>query len=263
MTTVVLCLIVLVCLAGSAFFSSSETALFRLRGHELEEEIEAARGPAAVAVRDLLRSSSRLLVTILLGNNVVNILGASVASALAVSWLGPELGIPVATLIMTALVLVLCEVLPKAVAARHPLGIARIVGLPLYLLHQVLRPVHIMFDRVIEPTVRKITGGVEGEESLSSEEVLRLARKARDEGDEGTPLAIIGATSNGRRDGPSSEIMVPRTEIEALPGRTTPVSELIERMLEGRYTRVPIYEESIDHVLGRHPSEGSDQAEPR
>ena len=242
-------LIIVACLAASAFFSGSETALFRLRSHDLDGENKDQVGPADVAVRDLTSSSSRLLVTILLGNNVVNILGASVASGLAISLLGTELGIPTATFVMTLLVLLLCEILPKAVAARHPRGVSRVVGLPLYLFHQVLRPVHGLFDRGIEPLVRRVTGGVEGDESLGSEEVLRLAREALDDvEDAGSPLAIIGATSNAA-EMDVSEIMVPRTEIEAYP-TDTPVSELIEKLLEGRYTRVPIYEESIDHVLG-------------
>jgi Mg2+/Co2+ transporter CorB len=130
----------LVCLVLSAVFSSSETALLRLRRDQVDEDVAQAQGPTALAVRDLLSSTSRLLVTILLGNNVVNILGASVASAIAIHSLEPELGIPVATAIMTALVLVLCEVLPKAVAASHPRAVANLFGLPLYLLHQTLGP---------------------------------------------------------------------------------------------------------------------------
>jgi CBS domain containing-hemolysin-like protein len=243
-------LIILACIAGSAFFSGSETALFRLRSHDLEGEGKDSAGPADVAVRDLTSSSSRLLVTILLGNNVVNILGASVASGLAIYLFGAEIGIPLATFAMTVLILIFAEILPKAVAARHPKGVSRFVGLPLYLFHQILRPVHGLFDRGIEPLVRRVTGGMDGgEASLGSEEVLRLAREALDDIDEaGSPLAIIGATS-AAAGMDVSEIMVPRTEIEAYPVET-PVSDLIERMLEGRYTRVPIYEESIDHVLG-------------
>jgi putative hemolysin len=242
-------LIIVACLAASAFFSGSETALFRLRSHDLNAEDKEAVGPADAAVRDLTKSSSRLLVTILLGNNVVNILGASVASGLAIHFLGVEVGIPVATLVMTCLVLVLCEILPKAVAARHPRGVSRAVGLPLYLFHQFLRPIHGLFDRVIEPLVRRVTGGMDSDGPLGSEEVLRLAREAlRDVEDAGSPLAIIGATSNAA-EMDVSEIMVPRTEIEAYP-TDTPVSELIERVLEGRYTRVPIYENDIDNVLG-------------
>lgn len=244
-------LIIVGCLAASAFFSGSETALFRLRSHDLDGESKESVGPADVAVRDLTSSSSRLLVTILLGNNIVNILGASVASGLAIYLLGAEVGIPAATFVMTILVLLFAEILPKAVAARHPRGVSRVVGLPLYLFHQMLRPIHGLFDRGIEPLVRRVTGGMDGDgdESLGSEEVLRLAREALDDlEDAGSPLAIIGATSNAA-EMDVSEIMVPRTEIDAYP-TDTPVSELIERMLEGRYTRVPIYEESIDHVLG-------------
>jgi Mg2+/Co2+ transporter CorB len=114
--------IIAVCLAASAFFSGSETALIRLRAHELDKEVERADGPTGVAVRELTASTSRLLVTILLGNNVANILGAGVASALAIQFLGPRVGIPLATLIMTSLVLIFREIFPKAVAARHPRG---------------------------------------------------------------------------------------------------------------------------------------------
>jgi Mg2+/Co2+ transporter CorB len=157
-------LIILACLAGSAFFSGSETALFRLRSHDLDPEGKESVVPADIAVRDLTSSSSRLLVTILLGNNVVNILGASVASGLAIYLLGVEVGIPLATVTMTVLVLIFAEILPKAVAARHPKGVSRFVGLPLYLFHQILRPVHGLFDRGIEPLVRRVTGGMDGAE---------------------------------------------------------------------------------------------------
>ena len=125
MSVVTYLLVILACLAASAFFSGSETALFRLRSHDVDEEIKKSGGPASVAVRDLTASSSRLLVTILFGNNIANILGASVASALAIRFLGPEIGIPVATVVMTLLVLIFCEVFPKAVAASRPRGVSR------------------------------------------------------------------------------------------------------------------------------------------
>jgi putative hemolysin len=241
-------LLILACLIASGFFSSSETALFRLREHDLEEEVESGHGPSAIAVRDLMSSTSRLLVTILLGNNVVNILGASVASALAVRLLGVELGITVATFSMTVLVLIASEIIPKAVAARHPLGISRIVGLPLYLLHQLLRPVHALIDRVLEPLVARITGGRGSEDALSSEEVLRLARMAREGEEQGSPLAIIGATS-AAAEMDVTEIMVPRTEIVAY-AVDIPPEELLEQLLDERYTRVPVFNQTIDDVLG-------------
>jgi putative hemolysin len=244
--------VILLCLAGSAFFSSSETALFRLRSYDMDDEMKGEHGPAGVAVRELTGSTSRLLVTILLGNNIVNILGASVASALAVRLLGLELGITVSTIVMTVLVLIACEVVPKAVAARHPLGVSRLVGLPLYLIHQMLRPIHGLFDRLIEPLVARITGtGDDDNSALSAEEVLRVARIVREGEDgleHGSPLAIIGATS-AAAEMDVSEIMVQRTEIVAFPVSQSP-AELLEKLLEERYTRVPIYEDGIDTVLG-------------
>lgn len=249
MSDLIYVLIILVCLVISAFFSGSETALFRLRSHQIEKEIESARGPAAVAVRDLLSSSSRLLVTILLGNNVVNILGASAAAALSIRYFGPQLGIVVSTIVMTVLVLILCEVLPKAVAARHPVIVARSIGLPLYIFHGLMRPIHSIFDRIIEPVVRRIAqASGDSDESQSAEDVLRSARDAR-EGDQlGSPIAIIGATSDAA-EMDVTEIMVQRTEIIAFSVDTPPAT-LLESILDERYTRVPIFETSIDHVLG-------------
>ena len=97
MDIVSLLLLVLACLVLSAFFSGSETALLRLGSHEIEEEVRELRGPSAIAARDLLGHTSRLLVTILLGNNLVNILGAAAASAVAIAYLGESTGIVVAT----------------------------------------------------------------------------------------------------------------------------------------------------------------------
>lgn len=240
--------VVMVCLLLSAFFSGSETALLRVRPHELEEDIRAARGPAVLAVHDLVQSTSRLLVTILLGNNVVNTMGASVAAALAVRYLGEESGIAVATGVMTVLIFVFCEVLPKAVAARHPRRVAYAVGLPLYLLHQIFRPVHVAYDWLVEPLVRALGGASEGAQPSSAEEIMHLARLSTEEVKSGTPMAIISAVADAV-DTTVSEVMVPRTEILAFPVDTPP-SQLLEEVLEERYTRVPIYEETIDRVLG-------------
>jgi CBS domain containing-hemolysin-like protein len=148
---------------------------------------------------------------------------------------------------MTLLVLVFAEVIPKAIAARYPRGVAYTVSLPLYLLHQALRPLHMLFDRTIEPFVRWIGGGM-AEAASSSEELLRLARNARNGGPQATPLAIMAATGRAA-DMTVGEIMVPRTEVVAFPVETAP-ADLLEKILAERYTRVPVYETSIDRVRG-------------
>jgi len=240
-------LIVAACLLGSAFFSGSETALLRLRPDDLEPEEDGEVEVMAPAARSLLQSTSRLLVTILLGNNVVNILGTAVASALAVATLGPELGVAVATVIMTVTVLIFCEVLPKALAAAHPLGVSRVVALPLYLFHQILWPVHLLFSRVVDPVVLRITGRSGDETRLGAEELLRMARQTPSEPG-AQPVSIIGATARAA-EMTVEEIMVERTEIVAFPV-TMGAQELLEQMLLERYTRVPLFEDSIDRIAG-------------
>jgi putative hemolysin len=244
-------MIVAACLVASAFFSGSETALLRLRDEQVERDVREARGPAVLAVQSLLRSTSRLLVTILLGNNVVNILAASVASAMAVYYLGEQMGITVATISLTVVILIFCEVLPKALAAHNPRGVSRMVALPLYLLHQGLRPLHLVFDRFVEPFVEAVAGGsvAEGEGAASGEDLMTLALRAGRGQPEGSPLAIIGAAADAG-DTSVGEIMVPRAEIVAFP-HDTPPAELLERVLADRYTRVPIYRDSIDTILGK------------
>jgi CBS domain containing-hemolysin-like protein len=238
--------LILVCLLLSAFFSGSETALLRLREADLAPEDPDRPGPVTASIQELLSSTSRLLVTILLGNNVVNILAATLASAMAVAALGPELGVVVATAVLTIVVLLFCEILPKAVAAAHPSAISRIVGLPLYVLHQFLRPLHYLFDRVIEPLVERVAGRSDG--SATTEDLLRMARSARLALGAGNPLAIMGAAANAS-DRTAQEIMISRPDVFSLPV-TTPPEELLERLLGERYTRVPVYEGSIDQVVG-------------
>ncbi|MFN2376569.1 MAG: hemolysin family protein [Candidatus Binatia bacterium] len=253
MGTVTSILIVLVCIGLSAFFSGSETALLRLREHEIEEEIEKRHGPAALAIRDLVASTSRLLFTILLGNNIVNILGASVATVVAVDLLGPEWGVATAAIVMTLLVFLFGEIFPKAIAAHHPRGVSTFVAMPLYLIHQALRPFHLLMDRFITPLVERMAGGALPTGVVSrTEEILRLARQAASSDDAPAPTgsltAIIGAAA-GASEMTVSDIMVTRAEVTAYPVET-PAREILANVLEERYTRVPLYEDSIDHIVG-------------
>jgi putative hemolysin len=250
MESVTYLFILLVCLVGSAFFSGSETALLRIRGADLEEDVKRPKGPSVLAARELLHSIQRLLVTVLLGNNIVNILGAAVASVLAVRYLGDSWGIVVATAVMTVVTFLFGEVLPKAFAASDPKRVAYLVALPLYLLHQLLRPLHIVYDRFIDPYVERLAGGADSAPQMSSvEELMRLARSADTHTAAGDrPLGIIAAAARAV-DMTVADIMVPRTEVVAYSVDTA-TADLLQSVLEEGYTRVPIYEGSIDRVLG-------------
>jgi len=240
-------LVIVACLVLSAFFSSSETALLRLHDHDVEREVKAAEGPEPFAIRSLLKSTSHLLVTILLGNNVVNTLGVAVASTLAVAYFGQQVGVLVATGIMTVLLLVFCEILPKAAAAAHARTFSHLVAIPLYVIHFLLKPLHFVFDRLVEPMIRALGDPAEPA-APSAEQILRIARHMP-MGEQATnPAAIMGAAA-GAAEMTVSDIMVPRTEMSAYP-ISTPPADLLEEMLEERYTRVPVFNDTIDEIIG-------------
>jgi putative hemolysin len=194
----------------------------------------------------------RLLVTVLVGNNIVNILGAAVASVVAVRYLGDQWGLVVATVVMTIVTFLFGEVMPKAFAASNPKRVAYTVALPLYLLHQLLRPLHILYDRVIDPFIERLAGKDTAPQVSSTEELMRLARGAAESSDAvpnpDRPIGIIAAVARAA-DMTVADIMVPRTEVVAF-SVDTPPADLLKSVLEEGYTRVPIFEGSIDRVLG-------------
>ena len=235
------------CLVLSAFFSSSETALLRMRLHQLDADIESPNALSALAAKRLVGSTSKLLVTILLGNNVTNIFAAALASALAVRLLGEERGVLVAGVVLTAVVLVFCEVLPKAVAASNPRRVSYFVALPLYLMHGLARPAHWLFDRVLFPVVRRLAGTTE-DDAVGDAELLELARRLSSNRRTGSAPWLLGKVARAV-DRMADEIMTPRPDLVAVP-RDTVVQDLLARMLAERYTRVLIFHDTIDTIVG-------------
>ncbi len=240
-------LLIFICLLLSAFFSGSETALLRMRAHQMQSDLDSSNALSALAAKRLLQSTSKLLVTILLGNNITNILAATIASALAVEALGPERGIVVSTVVLTVFVLVFCEVLPKAVAAQNPRRVSYAVALPLYLIHRLARPLHWLFDRVIDPVVRRLANPSD-ERGSGEEEVLELARKLRADPRQGTAAGLLGNVARAV-DRTVVEVMTPRTEIVSVDRDIAP-KDLLDVMLGDRYTRLPVHKGSIDDMIG-------------
>src|SRR5688500_2506844 len=138
MTPATLLLAIAIALVLSAFFSGSETALLRLKPEEVDHDINKRTRPAEVAARELLKSSSRPLVRILGGSNSVDTCAASAAWALAVAYFGDQMGLAIATAAMTVVITVCTEIIPKAMGAKNPRGVAYAVSLPLYILHKLL-----------------------------------------------------------------------------------------------------------------------------
>ena len=241
-------LIIVACLVLSAVFSGSETALLKLDPADLDEELSEKGGPALAAVRELVRSSSRFLVTILLGNNVVNILAAAVTSALAVEYLGRDMGLAVSTFGLTLVVLIFAEIIPKAVAARSPRKVAEIAGMPLYLFQILLTPVYWLFTKLVEPLVQRLAGE-ERDSQTTAEKMFRLARRLEPTDHGATSPESLVASAARLSDMHAADVMVPQSRIFSL-NLSTPAGTALEDVLANRFTRVPVHHGDIDKVAG-------------
>lgn len=250
MDPIVYLIIVIICIILSAFFSSSETALLRISKDQIERDLEGQGQLSVIAAKELIKTPAKLLVTILLGNNIANILGAACASALGAYYLGEKEGLVISTAIMTVVVLIFSEILPKSVAAKNPTKIGYFCSLPLYMLHKLCTPIHFVYAWAIEPLVKKIAGGkVSTEAALSvAESILKMAEKIEVKKNDGTPLPIMSSAARAAglicRD-----IMIPRFEIFSFPVGIDP-KEAERKLADSRFTRALIYEKSLDTVVG-------------
>ncbi len=240
---------VLLMLAVSAFFSGSETALIatsRARMHQL-----ARRGSRrASIVLQLTKIRERLLGTILLGNNVVNIAASALATSILLSLFG-DAGIVYATVGMTALVLVFGEVLPKTYALINADRLALIVAPVLRLLVAIFGPVVMTVEYAVKQTLRLLGADVTNVENvLSAHEELRgaialhhkegsVVKKDRD--------MLGGILSLGELT--VSDVMVHRTKMVMLDG-DQPAANIIEAVLESGHTRIPIWRDKPDNIIG-------------
>jgi len=239
------------CLVFSAFFSGSETALLKLNTRNLAKKLKENPSISLHAATELSGSTSSLLVTILLGNNVVNIFGAAAASSLAVSHFGEEKGLVVATSGMTILVLIFSEILPKTIAANNSFMVTKIVALPLYALHKLLTPIHWVFEKSINTLIKKFQANEDGEDGPASyEDLMMLAREVKPHSKKRgvTPIRVIGATVKSSEI-VLEEIMVNRAGIKSC-SVDTHVDEALGILLNDRYTRLPVFDQSIDDVIG-------------
>lgn len=239
---------VIVCVILSALFSGSETALLRLSSEKIQNDLDKNSKAGIFAAKELVKNPSKLLVTILLGNNIVNIFGAACASALGVYFFGEEKGLFISTVAMTVVVLIFSEILPKAVAAKNPAKVSYLFSLPLYLVHKLAFPAHFIYAKAIDPIVKRIAGKDQSPAMSAAETILRLAENLKVKKPDGSPLPIISsAASAGMLT--AADIMIPRTEIFSY-SKDVNLQDLEKQIAESRFTRAIIYDNSINEILG-------------
>lgn len=241
--------VILVLLAISAFFSSSETALTaasRAKLHALADRGEHGARSALVATED----GERLIGTILLGNNVVNILAASLATAMFTRAFGGH-GVALATLVMTVLVLIFAEVLPKTYAIQSPEALACRVSRPIRLIVKVLSPL-IAVVRVIVRGILRLMGqpiGVHANMLSVQDEIAGALAIGHSAGavEKEDRDRLLGALDLGDRT--VDEVMLHRSEIEMIDA-DLPASEILDTVLSSSHTRLPVYRSERENVIG-------------
>jgi putative hemolysin len=240
-------------LACSAFFSSTEAALFslgRVRIHSL-----FARQPARAAViRDLLAHPDQLLITVLIGNEVVNIGTAVVVASFWEGVLGLGYGFWTITFISTAtslpLLLLFGEIVPKTIAVKRSEEVSLLVARPIQAFARLVTPIRWVLRRVASLLTRPFGPGPSAAQKAFSERDFRtLVDLGKKEGviEEQEHAWIHNVFEFDDR--PVLRIMTPRSRIFALP-LDLPAAEILDRVREAGYSRIPIYEETLDRVVG-------------
>ncbi|WP_255169396.1 hemolysin family protein [Natrononativus amylolyticus] len=238
---------VLILLSG--FFSSSEIAMFSLPKHRVEGMVEE-EVPGAARVKALKDDPHRLLVTILVGNNIVNIAMSSIATAVISLHLGGLYGVIFATFGITAIVLLFGESAPKSYAVENTESWAIRVAKPLKTTEYLLYPMVVLFDYLTRQ-VNKVTGSTGAIETpyVTRDEIQGMIESGEREGvleeEEHEMLQRIFRFNQTI----VKEVMTPRLDITAVP-KDADVDEAIETCIQSGHARIPVYEGSLDNVQG-------------
>ncbi|WP_338730147.1 hemolysin family protein [Haladaptatus sp. DJG-WS-42] len=237
-------------IALSAFFSSSEIAMFSLAAHRVESMVEDGK-PGANVLKDLKDDPHRLLVTILVGNNIANIAMSSIATGLLalLGFSGGE-SVIIATLGITALVLLFGESAPKSYAVENTESWALKIARPLKLSEYILLPLVVTFDYLTR-LVNKVTGGRSSIETsyITRQEIQDLLETGEREGvleeEEHEMLQRIFRFNSTI----VKEVMTPRLDVTGVP-KDASLEEAIETCVQSGHARIPVYEGGLDNILG-------------
>ena len=233
------------CLILSAYFSATETAFSSANGTKLRTLAEKGSKKAKLAC-ELLEHYDKLLSTILIGNNIVNILMASIGTVLFVRHYG-DAGATISTVVVTVVVLVFGEISPKSVAKDCAERFAMFSAPILQVFLFVLTPLNFLFS-LWKKLLAKVFR-LNGESKLSQEELLMLVDEVQQDGsiDKNEGELLKNAIDFSEQQ--AQDILIHRVDLAALP--ITASKEEVAALFTGtKYSRLLIYQDSIDHILG-------------
>jgi Mg2+/Co2+ transporter CorB len=241
--------IVIGCLLVSAFFSASETALTgSSRASMLRLKTQGSR-QAGIVTR-LLENRERMIGALLVGNNLANIAASALATVVFTAWFG-EVGVLYATGVMSALVIIFAEVLPKTVAINAPDRVSLLVARPMQWVLLVLSPLLTVIDVVVRLLMKLLHIPIGAHQNLlSPTERLRGAVDLmhREGGVEKQDRDMLGGLLD-LKDLDVSDVMVHRTEMVMI-NADLPAEELVREVLATEYTRIPLWRDKPENIIG-------------
>jgi len=245
-------LALILCIALSAFFSATETA-FSASNRVRLKTVEGPRKKKEKAqmALDLLEKYDSLLTTVLIGNNVVNIAGTAIATVLFTTRImgtaDEGAGATVASVVMTVLVLFLGEVGPKTLAKQQPEKFAMAVSPVMRVLVILLKPLDLLFSGYRKLLAKLIKP--EEEETQIEEELITIIDEAQTEGDIEEDEGELIRSAIEFNDQNAADIMTPRVDVTAVEDTAT-LEEAAELFRKTWYSRIPVYHEDLDHIVG-------------
>ncbi len=231
-------LIVLLLLSG--FFSSAEMALFSI-SRAKARHIAKEKGLTNTLIKKMKDDPHRLLSTILIGNNLVNVGAAALATAIMLELVTSN-AVGIATGIMTALILIFGEIIPKTIATRNNVLIARLVIMPLYWLSILFAPIIYLLN-----FIPRLTRNIQRKSRVTEEELMTFVDVVEEEGGIEEEEKELIHNIFEFDDTSASEIMTPRADMYVINVH----EELnLEKIIRSGFSRIPVIEEDIDDVIG-------------
>ena len=242
--TLIIALVFLV--ACSAFFSASETAFSSLNQIRLKSRAEDGDASAA-RVLAMAEKYDKLLSTILIGNNIVNIAAASIGTILFTRALGAERGATMSTIVLTIVVLIFGEVTPKSLAKEMPETVATAVSPMLNLLMVLFTPLTWLFSqwkRLLGHFVHSTE-----EDTITAGELMTMVSEAENDGELTDRESELIRSAIEFDDVEVEEILTPRVDVVAVEDNTS-LDEVAQTFAESGYSRLPVYHDTIDNIIG-------------
>lgn len=230
----------------SAYFSATETAFSSLSRSRIKILMEHGNRKAAL-VHKLSENYDKLLSTILVGNNIVNIALSSMATVFFIQYLGNASGPTISTVVVTIVVLIFGEITPKSLAKETPERFAMFSAPILQVFLAILTPINYIFSLWRKFMSRVVK--VKDDRRVTDEELLTIVAEAEQEGGIDSEESELIRSAIEFNDQEAVDILTPRVNVVAVEN-TVSAEELETVFRESGLTRLPVYEDSIDNVLG-------------